>query len=215
MTPGRSIRLRREAWGFAVGSSLFALGAVPWYADAVGLVATNATFAAGAVFFTLAAFIQLALSGRRPPRRESTRADHADWWAAAVQFAGTLLFNLSTITALLVALRPTLPSEGGWRPDAWGSICFLVASSFAVVATTDREGLWDPRARTWRCTWLNMAGSIFFGLSAIGAYTIPATGDLMSQLWANLGTFLGALSFLAAALLGRRDIPATQQTARS
>lgn len=139
MTPGRSIRLRREAWGFAVGSSLFALGAVPWYADAVGLVATNATFAAGAVFFTLAAFIQLALSGRRPPRRESTRADHADWWAAAVQFAGTLLFNLSTITALLVALRPTLPSEGGWRPDAWGSICFLVASSFAVVATTDRE----------------------------------------------------------------------------
>ena len=74
-------------------------------------------------------------------------------------------------------------------------------------ATTDREGLWDPQARSWRCTWLNMAGSVFFGLSAIGAFVIPATSDLVSQLWANAGTFLGALCFLVAALLSRRDIP--------
>ena len=109
MTPGRSIRLRREAWGFAIGSMLFALGAVPFYADAVGAIATDATFAAGAVFFTLAALIQLALSGRRPPRLGSSRSDRADWWAAAVQFVGTLFFNLSTITALLNAINTDLP----------------------------------------------------------------------------------------------------------
>ena len=215
MAVARALRLRREAWGFAIGSTLFALGAVPFYAERVGPIVTNATFAAGAVFFTLAAFIQLALSGRRPPRQGSSRADRADWWAAAVQFAGTLFFNLSTITALAAAIIVDLPGKGGWRPDAWCSICFLVASTFAVVATTDREGLWDPHARTWRCTWLNMAGSVFFGISAVGAYVIPETGSLVNEIWANLGTFLGALCFLVAALLSRREIPAAEPAVSS
>ncbi|MET0811719.1 MAG: hypothetical protein ABWY03_01605 [Microbacterium sp.] len=204
MAPTRSIRLRREAWGFAVGSTLFALGALPFYADAVGAVAADATFFVGAVFFTLAALIQLALSGRRPPRTGARRGDRADWWSAAVQFVGTLFFNVSTTAALITAVNSDARVGDGWRPDAFGSICFLVASGFAVVATTAREGLWDPSARTWRCTWLNMAGSVFFGLSAAGAYVIPSGGDMLNQLWANLGTFLGALCFLAAALLSRR-----------
>ena len=214
MTTDRRVRLRREAWGFAIGSVFFAVGAVPFYADAVGAVVTNLTFFVGAIFFTLAALIQLLLSGRRPPRRGSGRADRADWWAAAVQFAGTLFFNLSTTAALITAVNEDARVGAGWRPDAWGSICFLVASALAVVATTDRDGLWDPQARSWRCTWLNMAGSVLFGFSAVGAYTIPATSDLVSQLWANAGTFLGALCFLAAALLSRRDIPQDAAPAR-
>jgi len=207
MTPDRVVRLRREAWGFAIGSVFFAVGAVPFYADAVGEIITNLTFFLGAIFFTLAALIQLLLSGRRPPRRGSGRADRSDWWAAAVQFAGTLFFNLSTTAALITAVDTDARIGSGWRPDAFGSICFLVASALAVAATTDREGLWDPKARSWRCTWLNMAGSVFFGLSAIGAYAIPSTSDLVSQFWANAGTFLGAICFLVAALLSRRDIP--------
>jgi len=208
MTPDRGVRLRREAWGFAIGSIFFALGAVPFYADAVGEIITNLTFFVGAIFFTLAALIQLVLSGRRPPRQGSNRADRSDWWAAAVQFIGTLFFNLSTTAALITAIDTDARVGSGWRPDAWGSICFLIASALAVVATTERDRLWDPKARVWRCTWLNMAGSVFFGISAIGAFVIPSTSDLVSQLWANLGTFLGALCFLAAALLSRRDIPA-------
>jgi hypothetical protein len=174
----------------------------------VGEIVTNLTFFVGAIFFTLAALIQLLLSGRRPPRRGVSRSDRADWWAAAVQFAGTLFFNLSTSAALITAVNEDARVGSGWRPDAWGSICFLIASGLAVAATTDRDGLWDPQARSWRCTWLNMAGSIFFGLSAIGAYVMPETSDLVSQFWANAGTFLGALCFLSAALLSRRDIPA-------
>ncbi|SFS05451.1 hypothetical protein SAMN04487846_1983 [Microbacterium sp. cf046] len=207
MTADSRVRLRREAWGFAIGSVFFTVGAVPFYAEAVGPVLTNVTFFIGAIFFTLAAFIQLALSGRRPPRRGSNRPDRADWWASAVQFGGTLFFNLSTTTALITVINDDALVGTGWVPDALGSICFLVASAFAVVATTDREGLWDPKARSWRCTWLNMAGSVFFGLSAVGAFVIPATSDLVSLLWANLGTFLGGLCFLVAALLSRRDIP--------
>jgi hypothetical protein len=66
-----------------------------------------------------------------------------------------------------------------------------------------RDSLWDPNARVWRCTWLNMLGSVFFALSAVGAYVLPVTGDLASVFWADLGTFLGAVCFLVAALLSR------------
>lgn len=206
VTPDRIVRLRREAWGFAIGSVLFAVGAVPQYAEAVGPVLTNLTFFVGAVFFTVAALIQLALSGRRAPRRHTNPADRADWWAAAVQFGGTLCFNVSTTDALITAVDTETRLSDGWRPDAVGSICFLVASGLAVVATRDRHTLWDTRARTWHGTWLNMLGSVFFAFSAVGAYTLPATDDLVSSFWANLGTFLGALCFLAAALLSRRAI---------
>ena len=146
MTPDRGVRLRREAWGFAIGSIFFALGAVPFYADAVGPVVTNLTFSIGAVFFTLAALIQLALSGRRPPRRGSNPADRADWWAAAVQFVGTLFFNVSTTDALDHGDRtPMRASAAAGVRMRSGSICFLVASALAIVATTDRDRLWDPQ----------------------------------------------------------------------
>jgi hypothetical protein len=207
MPTTRILRLRRESWGFAVGSSLFALGAVPAYADAVGPAWGSATFFAGSIFFTLAGFIQLALSGRRPPRGAWRSADGIDWWAAFIQFIGTLLFNVSTFAVLLAAIRDPDPTAG-WRGDAWGSAAFLIASSFAMVAASRRHELWDPDARTWHGTILNMVGSIFFGISAVGAYVLPSSNDLLSAYWADAGTFLGALCFLVAALLARRNIGA-------
>jgi hypothetical protein len=205
-----ALRLRRESWGFALGSLAFMLGAVPPYQDAVGDVATNTTFFIGSLFFTAAGFIQLSMSGKRPPSRSANRPDTFDWWAAAVQFAGTLLFNVSTVSALIVSANAASRLGGGWRPDAYGSIAFLVSSAFAVVATTARDKLWDPQARTWRCTWLNMAGSVLFGLSAIGAFVLPATGDLLSLFWANVGTFTGAACFFTAAMLSRPGLAAVR-----
>lgn len=207
MTADRAVRLRREAWGFAIGSLFFLVGAVPFYQQAVGTIVANLTFFVGALFFTAAALIQLALSGRRPPRQGASRPDRYDWWAAAVQFVGTLLFNVSTTVALIASIDADARVGSGWRPDAFGSIAFLVSSCLAVVATVERDGLWDPRARTWHGTWLNLVGSVFFGISAVGAYVLPATGDLVSLFWANLGTLLGAACFLVAALLSRRSIP--------
>lgn len=201
MPAARTIRLRRESWGFAVGSLFFFVGAVPYFSNAVGVVLTNLTFFVGALFFTAAAYIQLALSGRRRPAQGATSSDLVDWWAAWVQFAGTLLFNLSTTQALLNAVDASTHVRTGWRPDAFGSVCFLAASALGVVATAKRDGLWDPNARIWRCTRLNMLGSVFFAVSAVGAYTLPATTDLVSVFWANLGTLLGAACFLAAAVL--------------
>lgn len=203
MPAARTIRLRRESWGFAVGSLFFMVGAVPFYAEAVGAIVTDVTFVVGALFFTAAAYIQLALTGRRRPAQGATRPDLVDWWAAVVQLVGTLFFNLSTTQALFNAVDAASHGKTGWRPDALGSVCFLAASALGIVATTMRDALWDPNARIWRCTWLNMLGSILFALAAISAYTLPATGDIVSLFWANLGTLLGAACFLAAALLSR------------
>lgn len=200
------LRLRREAWGFAIGSLCFMAGAFPAYADWAGAVVVGVTFFVGSLFFTAAAFIQLSLSGRRPPRSRTNMADRADWWSAAVQFVGTLCFNVSTGVALAAAIAAPEKLGAGWRPDAFGSIAFLVSSALAVVATRHRLALWDTHARTWHGTWLNMIGSVAFAVSAVGAYVSPVTGDFVSQFWANLGTLLGALCFFTAAVLSRRPL---------
>ncbi|WP_251151915.1 YrhK family protein [Cellulosimicrobium sp. Marseille-Q4280] len=206
--PGVSRRLRREAWGFAVGSLCFLVGALPPYADAVGAVAVGVTFFVGSLFFTAAAFVQLSLSGRRPPRGGTHPADRWDWWAAAVQLVGTLCFNVSTAVALAAAVADPALLGAGWKPDAYGSVAFLVSSSFAVVATRDRGHLWDRDARTWHGTWLNLVGSVAFGASAVGAYVSPTTGEYVSSWWDDAGTLVGAVCFLVAALLSRRSVGA-------
>ena len=118
-------------------------------------MADNATYAIGSVFFTTAAFVQLRLTGRWQPGGWRS-AGWSDWWAAAVQFVGTLFFNVSTFSALF-------GGDHVWRPDAIGSVAFLVASVLAVHAVTIRDRLWDPTVRTWQIAWVNLAGSIAFG----------------------------------------------------
>ncbi|MFF0815834.1 hypothetical protein ACFYVR_11900 [Rhodococcus sp. NPDC003318] len=201
MVRNRVLGLRRESWGFAIGSTLFAVGAVPGYAQAVGVRADNLTYFVGSLFFTAAAAIQLWLSGRRRPRGGAHRVEQCDWYSAAIQFGGTLLFNVSTGAALVVSLTVDEERRWVWRPDMFGSVAFLVSSALAVVATTETDRLWDPRARNWLSTWLNAVGSVAFGVSAVAAYVVPSTGELRNAAMANLGTFVGALCFLAAALL--------------
>ncbi|GGF29200.1 hypothetical protein [Subtercola lobariae] len=81
-----------------------------------------------------------------------------------------------------------------------------MSSVFAVIATTERESLWNPRAKTWRCSWLTMVGSVLFGVSAVNAYVLPESHDLVSLFWANLVTFTGATCFFAAAVLSRPGV---------
>ncbi len=205
----RYVRLRSEAWGFALGSTCFALGALPWYASAVGTVATDATFFVGSILFTLAGAIQLLLSGRRPPRRGTSGGDLFDWWAAAIQSLGTALFNVSTFAALRSAIATPDALGAGWRSDAWGSLAFLASGALALAASRRRHELWHIRARTPEAAWLNMVGSVAFGASAVGAYVLPATGGFVSLFWANLGTLLGAVCFFTAAVLVRPGATAT------
>jgi len=47
----------------------------------------------------------------------------------------------------------------------------------------------------------DLLGSVAFGVSAVAGYISPATGQLRDAERSNLGTFVGALCFLAGALL--------------
>lgn len=187
-----------------MGSVCFALGAVPGYAQLAGATADDATFAVGSLFFTVAAFVQLRLTPRWS-RRGWRSAGWSDWWAAAVQLAGTVLFNVSTFAALVPGLTPGQDAAAVWQPDAYGSVAFLASSALAVHACTLRDRLWDPTARTWDVAWVNLAGSIAFGASAVAGYVSPASGRPADAALANLGTFAGGLCFLAGALLMTPD----------
>jgi hypothetical protein len=200
--------MRRESLGFAIGSVCFAVGALPGYLGWVGTTIDNATYAVGAVFFTAAAFIALRLSGRWHRGAWRSRAAWDDWWAAAIQFAGTLCFNVTTIAALSTHLTPIQADRRVWAPDAVGSACFLVASALAIRATVHRDRLWDPEARSWWTAWLNMAGSVAFAASAIASFVLP-TGEVVNATVTNAGTFVGALCFLAGALLMRPTADST------
>lgn len=57
-----------------------------------------------------------------------------------------------------------------------------------------------------------MAGSVAFGFSAVGAYVLPATGDLYNLQWVNVGTFVGAVCFFLAAVLARRSLEYEQRS---
>jgi hypothetical protein len=190
---------RRESRLFAVGSTLFALGAV--FASIPGLPGWLAavTYFAGSVCFTSAALIQWLLSGR-PSFSGWRGAAASDWWSAAIQFLGTLFFNISTFAAMVEGEFQNASSHV-WRPDVYGSAAFLISSLLALKASTQRDRLWDPEARVWRVTWFNLLGSVAFGVSAVAARTSAPTGPEANPMLDNLGTFVGALGFLAAALL--------------
>jgi len=172
---------------FAIGSACFVVGPFPGFVHLVGAVADAAVFFAGSLFFTSAAALQA---------RETPKADRLDWWAGVIQFAGTLFFNLSTGRALSSALSNAQEDRLIWRPDAFGSICFLVASWLAWIAVRGlRRGL-DRRIEA-----INLAGSVFFGMSAVAGYVVPATGDELDLAAANVTTVLGALCFFAGAVM--------------
>jgi hypothetical protein len=191
---------------FAIGSSLFALGAVPSYAAAAGLRATALTFFIGSVFFTSAALLQyreavdgLPAAGTRTPRRLWVWAPRdVAWSACAVQLAGTLWFNWSTGNAVRLNLAAATEDQRVWRPDAFGSAAFLVASALAWM---DAGGDRHAPTRDWWIGAANMLGSIAFGVSAVASYVVPATGDVWNAELSNLGTLVGAICFLVGAVL--------------
>lgn len=194
---------------FAVGSLLFALGAVPGYASAVGPRWDAVTFFAGSLFFTSAAFLTYREAVDAAPRAPGSvrrrffviQPRRIDWWATAVQLAGTIYFNFSTGNATRIDLSAQAAHQTVWRPDAVGSICFLVASALAWFEACHGWTAWRPQAWSWWIALANLAGSVAFGVSAVAGYISPATGQLRNAERSNLGTFIGAVCFLAGALL--------------
>jgi hypothetical protein len=192
-----------------VGSLLFAAGAVPAYAQAAGTSWDGATFFAGSVFFTCAGFLTYREAVDAAPVRPGVvprrffvfQPQRIDWWATAVQLGGTLLFNISCGNALRLNLTAQAAHQHVWRPDAFGSTCFLVASALAWFEVAHGWLAWRPREWAWWITVVNLAGSIAFGVSAVAGYIDPSTGQMNNADRSTMATFVGAVCFLVGALL--------------
>jgi hypothetical protein len=92
-----------------------------------------------------------------------------------------------------------------WAPDAAGSVCFLVASGLAYAEVCHRWICMKRRSLSWWIVALNMVGSIAFGVSAVTSLIEPSTSEPVSAAIANAGTAVGALCFLAGAILLLRE----------
>jgi hypothetical protein len=185
------------ALSFAIGSACFLIGPFPGYAALVGGRADAITFFVGSIFFTAGGALQTALAW---PARNAPGAGRAAWWTAVIQSAGTLFFNASTFRAVGTAFDNHAYDRLVWRPDAFGSICFLVSGTIAYKAS-DRHGLLPARgAPGWWMPAVNLLGCVFFGISAIAGYVLPARGSVLDLAAANWNTSLGAACFLACAV---------------
>ncbi len=213
IVPARVRAISRERWmagSFAIGSLCFLVGPFPGYASLVGDTADAITFFAGSIFFTCGGGLQTSLAVRalRPRPDPVDPTARAAFWAAAIQSVGTLFFNFTTYRALHTALSSSEYNRLVWRPDALGSICFLISGTIAYRASPRRgpfdllpvrtlQGWWEPS--------VNLLGCVFFGISAVAGYVVPSSGSPVDLGAANFNTSLGAVCFLACALATLRS----------
>ena len=219
---GRIIRTERTFWAphrigwwtgalFAVGSTLFLVPSLPAAPEVASVEAIAITYFIGSIFFTAAGYTcyleVLNADREHRPGETGTRwfgwePGEAGFWAATIQSIGTLCFNVSTLLAIWDVFGARGEDLLVWAPDAYGSICFLVASWIAVreVCGGGRPW-WTPRRHEWQVAWLNMLGSVAFGASAVAAYVVQDTGELRNAALATSGTLVGAICFLAGAIL--------------
>jgi hypothetical protein len=195
---------------FGLGSAMFLVPALAALFSPAAWIAV--TFFCGSICFTSASLLQLITaaelphrfrpkSERRPLRPRAWLPASVDWLGAAIQFPGTILFNVSTFAAMNTALSAHQASVRVWAPDAIGSACFLVSSALAFANAEHRWLSWRPRDLDWQIAACNMFGSIAFGVSALASFVSPATGLVAHGDLANLGTAAGALGFLVGAVL--------------
>jgi hypothetical protein len=204
---------------FAIGAALFAVGSVlslfPVLAALLALSAEQVArvFFAGSIPFTTAAWLQLMQSANAgsfvaADQERSTRfrlfgwlPGDAGWLSCALQFVGTLLFNINTYNAMHSGLSWQQQDTAIWLPDLFGSMLFLASGYLAFIETCHRHWAWMPHLLSWRITFVNLLGCIAFMISAVLAF-VPAQGTNPTALALSLVfTLLGAIGFFLGAVL--------------
>jgi len=204
---------------FALGASLFMLGSIlvllPALASAWALDtnAVNMIFFTGSIPFTTAAYLQLfqaanagafSSQGNQPPRRTllfGWRPHEIGWLSCALQFAGTLLFNVNTFDAMLPGLNWLQQDLKIWVPNFAGSILFLASGHLAFAETCHAHWAWKPGSLSWWVTFINYLGCVAFMISAVFAFVPPWSPHFDVLTISVLFTLIGAACFLVGSLL--------------
>jgi hypothetical protein len=212
------------AGAFLVGGSLFAIGALLAQADIGGPRLAAVVYMVGGVFFSTGGYASVLLAINAPHRRRdgSWAGDRWRWWArepsnydylaAAVLFAGTIVFGINLVDSLLGSLTPTQEDRLVWNPDIIGCSLFLIAGFLAMV---DISGSWWPwkggsslrgEGLGWWIVFVNQVGSVLFMASGVASF-VRADGDMIAVGIANWGTFGGALCFAVAGAMEFYETP--------
>jgi hypothetical protein len=215
---------------FAVGSSLFVLGSVlslsPWLSRSWSLDthAISAIFFAGSIPFTTAAYLQLFqaanagdVSRPKPPASRHVqllgwRPGDIGWLSCALQFVGTLFFNLNTLDAMQPDSNWLRRDLAIWIPDFAGSVLFLLSGYLALAETCHAYWAWRPTSLSWWVTFINLVGCAAFMVSAVFAFVPPDPTSIDSETISVTFTLVGALGFLVGSLL---MLPETAAPAKS
>lgn len=206
------------ACGFAIGAFLFIAGSVlslwPNLAQILFLSGSQVgvVYFAGSIFFTGAAYLQLfqaANAGLRmpdcpPPDRMvwlGWQPGNIGWLSSALQFPGTLLFNVNTFMAMGIPGNSLRQDLTIWAPDIFGSVLFLLSGYLTFIEVCHRYWAWRWRDLFWWVGSVNLLGCIAFMVSAIYAF-VPSGAVGPAHPALSIGwTLVGAIGFLAGACL--------------
>lgn len=205
---------------------VFAMGALGFLAGSLGGLAprpeleglldagtSNRVFFAASIPFAVAAYLQLfqAANARGLPPAGGAAPDHTAWlgwrpsdigWlSCALQFAGTLLFNVNTFDAMLPHLDWLQQDTAIWAPDLVGSVLFLTSGYLAFVESGHAHFAWRPGSLAWWTTGVNLLGCVAFLVAAFFAFVPAHPTRLDASSLALVFTGIGAGAFLVGSLL--------------
>lgn len=215
---------------FAIGSFSFALAswlsldlAMAKQLD-LSLNEINLLFFAGTIPFTTGAYLQLfqaantpsilanSSSGNSKRQLFGWRPKDIGWLGCALQFSGTVLFNINTLDVFIPGLNWWQQDFDIWMPNFFGSILFLAAGYLAYIETCHTYFAWRPHSLSWWVVSIGLLGCVGFMISAVFAIVLPKGS---TDSWMNLSlifTLQGAICFFIGALL---LLPETLATLKS
>lgn len=200
---------------FALGAFLFMVGSVlslsPDLAQrwTISSNTINAIYFAGSIPFTTAAYLQLFQAANAAPPSRRRRwpllfgwfPHSIGWLSCALQFPGTLLFNLNTWDAMRPGLNWVQQDLAIWAPDFFGSVLFLVSGYLGFVETCHAYWAWKPANLSWWITLINLLGCIGFMVAAVYAVVLPKPLLPEAATLATGFTLFGAVFFFIGSLL--------------
>ncbi|MFF4850603.1 hypothetical protein [Streptomyces sp. NPDC001194] len=220
-----SRRLRRlnaiASGAFVIGGALFALGAAIAQFGSGDAVACASVYFAGGLFFNTGGYTSL-LQVLNAPRHSAGGGPlvtagwrwwgyepmRLDWLSTFVLFVGTLVFAVNLLDSFLQGLTVQQTNRLIWTPDVIGCVLFLVSGHLAIAEICHRSRpCVRSRSLGWWVVAVNQLGSVLFMVSALAAFTRPATGSLVNTGIANWGTLSGALCFSLGGVLQAFERP--------
>jgi hypothetical protein len=217
-------RLRRANWvaavAFAIGGSLFSIGAAVAQIGSGNATTAASIYFAGGLFFNTGGYASLLLAVNEPrggdPDGEPGRWRwwsyeplQVAWLSAFLLFAGTIVFGISLLDAFLDGLTTQEQNRLIWTPEMTGCILFLLSGHLAMTDICHRR--WPcvrPRDLAWWIVAINQLGSILFTISAVAGFIRPETSAEWNTAVANWGTITGAACFAVGGVLQALDRPA-------